>query len=237
MEIPKGYIPKNDFDRRTLVALANYKGKITQNTISNKMATEEKALDPLAMINAYNKKTADRGYNYFAKESMADWQKNYGHMSTSQVSDMINKNSTDFINSVRNINHKDHLKNRARYINEFNSDPDQAKAAITKEWNKMTGRNFGSLPMKDASYEARILNNKKRIETRDQAHEQATLVNLMRAKWDAEGYSEDDPEFVQNYIDSYCTALKSVDANHVTNAPKNYAGISMAELRKKLTRK
>jgi hypothetical protein len=169
-------------------------------------------MDPQKEIAKWNKITEDRGFGYHTAKNLDAWQKAYGGLTNGQVNEIIDKNTSDYMNAIRDPKHPDHATNRAEFKEKYGQDEKNVRDAYKAAAESITGRSFGCMPLKDSSYESRVLGKGHFVLTnKNEVMEHGLLTDLMKAKWNAIGYQapdgcKDDNEYVQKFLSEYCVS-------------------------------
>lgn len=160
-------------------------------------------LNPQTEIVRFNKITSDRGYSFWDKQSIDNWNECYSLFTNDDIQRMAEVDLRLLLASVKNIGDKDHDRNRLLFLNQFGSSEAKAKEFFIQQNNSAFGRDCR--PFQDTSYENRFLNFGQ-ITTNHQSFELETFKKLIASKWQCCGYIKDS-EFKQKYVNDYCIAL------------------------------
>jgi len=177
--------------------------------------------DPIAKTREYKDLTEKRGYSHFSlKAQEVQREKNAGY-DRHKLLDIAQKQTDTFLDIVNDPHHQDHLKTRAEFYDKYLGDPKNVKNALYKELCDMTG--FAELPQSNTGYEQKVLKPKSINPTRNQAATHAVFRDLIRSKWNWNGYLNDD-KVIKEFEDEYGNIASSSDEDEDRGA-RNMANL------------
>jgi hypothetical protein len=159
-------------------------------------------------------------YDAFSNQSNDEWHKEYGYLSNANLTDLAEYDLNQFTKKVNDPAHPEHKQAADRFVNEFKSNKDAAKKSFISDVFKANGRTFknGSPFLKDTSHEKRMTNFGP-LKTTPELNEHKLVCDVMQAKWNADGYSDTDQDFMNNFVMKHCSFLTP---NAPLGDPENY---------------
>lgn len=183
-----------------------------------------KKFDPIKETEAYKAIIEERGYDAFSRQAVDEWNSKYGHMNHTAITDLVNGLTENFMKSLADPAHPNHMQNRQDFKDKFGGSEETLKAHNRKFVNEQYGRSFrNNAPHhKDTSYENRMVTPKRNALSMVALSERNVLKNLMQARWGAQGYNDNDSAYVNRFYDEYAMDLEKPD--HLCNAEGNAGG-------------
>lgn len=172
--------------------------------------------DVAATIAAYRKITDKRGHGVFDPPELSGTEKmerrnNLQNGTTAEESkaiiDLANDEhkakSEKFLAAAYNYNHPAHLEAKRDFAQQFNSDPEKARAYFKDETYRSFG--IGAAHIRNTAYEQKLV-TPPNLTTDADAYRHKALVDLLKAKWPAVGYAG-DKQLIQDFDALYPGAV------------------------------
>jgi hypothetical protein len=153
--------------------------------------------DVAQKIRDYKAQTEKNGFTWGDDASFKAHSKKYGNKTNAELEDEARIRLKAFNYALEDFNHVNHARARARFRDEYSNSKDLMLQKIRQQVNFENGRLKDQYPMRDASYENRVLTPKQQITSSYQSGTLNAFRQLMKAKWDCCGYYGDDSEIIE----------------------------------------
>lgn len=170
----------------------------------------KKPFNPVEKTAMYQKMTTDRGYGFFSDKAVAiqrEKNENSG-ADVNKLRDLAKKHADEYMKVVNDPSHPEHVAQRKEYYSLYDGDRKNIEDAKFSALCDMV--DFAPLPQRNTAYERKVLEPKSKRPTADEARDHKVFTDLVKAKWDALGYTA-DKEVIDEYEREYGNVASSSD--------------------------